>query len=242
VDLRRPANLKLPDGTVLDDVPVAIGHESDVVADTRQFVQSIGKRKSYAFRRVAGPDLHGHERWECPARANEARCPHCALSMYLDPRDVPTITDPPDLETAPSCCTQRTVKLPGTVTPKVRQKLYWGSPRWIRSFARRTHIEGVFGNLKNRNTENVTRGWIQVTGHAKTSLMVAVAATAYNLRVARKWNAETGLSEDPLLQPDPEFYGWREVDADGTVTSMFSADAPDSDDDEPDDDTSLLAA
>jgi hypothetical protein len=104
--------------------------------------------------------------------------------------------------------------VPGTVTPKVRQRLYWGSVEWIRSFARRTHVEGAFGNLKNRNTENITRGWLQVSGHARTSLMLAIAAAVYNVRVARNWYAETGLSDDPLLQPDPRFHGWRELTED----------------------------
>jgi hypothetical protein len=45
------------------------------------------------------------------------------------------------------------------VTPKVRQELYWGSRKWIKSFARRTHVEGTFGNLKNRDCENLRRGW-----------------------------------------------------------------------------------
>jgi hypothetical protein len=32
-----------------------------------------------------------------------------------------------------------------------------------------------FGDLKNRNTGNITRSWIQVSGHARTSLILAIA-------------------------------------------------------------------
>jgi hypothetical protein len=216
VDIRRPAKLKLPDGTLLDTLPDLDDDEpeSETVRKTRVFIADITARQAYACRRVAGPDLTGKERYECPAAAGQVRCPLKELSMFLPADEVPTITDPPELETAPQICRQRTVTVLGDVTPKVRQRTYWGSVDWIRSFARRTHIEGAFGNLKNRNTENVTRGWIQVSGHARTALMIAIATAAYNLRVARKWNEETGASADPLMQPDADFYGWREIDPD----------------------------
>ena len=31
--------------------------------------------------------------------------------------------------------------IPGTVMPKLREPQYWGSPEWIESYARRTHVE-----------------------------------------------------------------------------------------------------
>lgn len=218
VDIRRPPHLKLPDGTDLnDDVNDDLKNdlekariESAAEVATRAFVLRIEQRRAYATRRSAGPNAGGDERHECPADAGQVRCPLKALSMHL-PADLPRVTDPPALEGRPSICQQRTVKVPGTVTPKVRQRHYWGSVDWIRSFARRTHVEGVFGNLKNRNAENITRGWLQVSGHARTSLMITLAAVAYNQRVARKWNLATGLSDDSLLQPSPSILGWREV-------------------------------
>ncbi|MGY1821614.1 hypothetical protein [Geodermatophilus sp. SYSU D00079] len=218
VDIKRPVKLKLADGTVLGD-PNEEELESETERRTREFVAQIEERRAYACRRTAGPSRKGKgkdkgkERYECPATAGQVRCPLKELSMHLPAGQIPTIDNPPDLDTAPQICTQRTVKLPGSVTPKVRQRYYWGSVEWIRSFARRTHIEGVFGNLKNRNTEHVTRGWLQVVGHARTALMVAIVTAAYNLRIARRWNEETAGSEDSLLRPDPQFYGWREVDA-----------------------------
>jgi hypothetical protein len=35
------------------------------------------------------------------------------------------------------------------------------------------------------------------------SFMIA----AYNLRIGRKWNSRTGLSEDPVFGTPPPFYG-----------------------------------
>lgn len=215
VDIRRPVKLVLPDGTTIDDLPETTGDEVESKAkrETRKFITRIQQRRAYATRRVAGPNADGDERHECPADAGQVRCPIKKLSMHL-PADLPRVTNPPPEEGRPAICNQRTVTVPGAVTPKVRQRHYWGSVEWIRSFARRTHVEGAFGNMKNRNTENITRGWIQVTGHARHSLLLAVAAAAYNLRIERKWNSETGLSDDPLLQEDAPFLGWREITPD----------------------------
>jgi hypothetical protein len=212
IDIRRPAKLVLSGGPVVDDLPETVGAEveSKAARDTAQFLGKIAQRRAFATRRVSGPNLQGDERHECPADAGQIRCPLKPLSLHL-PADRPRVTAPPAKDVLPPICKQRTLTIPGTVTPKVRQRHYWGSEEWIRSFARRTHVEGAFGNLKNRNTENITRGWIQVTGHARHSLLLAVAASAYNLRIGRKWNAENTQSEDPLFEEDPPFLGWREM-------------------------------
>lgn len=220
IDITRPARFALSDASAVGDNPQT--EEPTTVIETREFLTRIEERKPYALRRVAGPDNKGNERYECPANAGQCRCPLKAMSMHL-PVELPLVTDPPAEQGRPRICQQRTVSLPGTVTPKVRQRLYWGSEEWIRSFARRTHVEGAFGNIKNRNTENISRGWLQVSGHARTTLMLTLAAVAYNLRIARKWNAETGASEDPLLQPDPAFHGWRELTADEVANLPHAA-------------------
>jgi hypothetical protein len=103
--------------------------------------------------------------------------------------------------------------VPITAQGKLRQKHYWGSRDWTRAFARRTYVEGAFGNLKNHSTENVTRGWTQVVGLVKTILMVAVAAAAANIRLLRVWAARTRDFTDPVSAPDPEFFGFTELTA-----------------------------
>ena len=104
--------------------------------------------------------------------------------------------------------------IPGSVTPKIRQRLYWGSPEWIASFNRRTYIEGIFGNLKSPKTENVRRGWTFVVGIVKTSLMVGCVAAAANLRTLRAWAARTGDHTDPLTVIDPVSAGFEELEPD----------------------------
>lgn len=144
IDIRRPATL-------------GAGPELD------EFTRRIDERSSYAFRRTAGPNARGDERAECPAEAGKLRCPLKPTSL-LFPAEMLSIGAPPDAATAPACCTQRTVKIPAAADAKVRQRHIWGSAAWVRSFRRRTYVEGAFGNLKNPNTEAVRRGWIAVVG------------------------------------------------------------------------------
>jgi hypothetical protein len=102
----------------------------------------------------------------------------------------------------PKCCTQQSVTLPGTVQPKLAQRFTWGSREWIAAYSRRTYIEGSFGNMKNRNTENLARGWTQLRGLVKTTLMLAALAAATNLRLLRKWAHRVSDLTDPITRPD----------------------------------------
>jgi hypothetical protein len=114
------------------------------------------------------------------------------------PEGTPTVDNPPAIDTAPKCCKQRTITVHGDVTPKIRQRLYWGSDEWIAAFVRRTRIEGGYGNIKSSKTENVRRGWTHVVGIVKTGLMLVIAQAAANLRCLRVWAARTGDRTDPL--------------------------------------------
>jgi hypothetical protein len=67
------------------------------------FVTDIDRRERFAFRRVAGPDTTGKERYECPARAGKIRCPLHMPSMAL-PLATPKVSSPP--AEPGRCCTQ----------------------------------------------------------------------------------------------------------------------------------------
>jgi hypothetical protein len=166
------------------------------------FTADIDRREQWALRRVAGPDRDGKERYECPARARKLRCPLQPGSLAL-PLAIPTVLAPPDPDTAPTCCSQRTITVPGDVDAKARQRHYWGSPNWIKAFNRRSRVEGWFGNLKNDNAEALGRGAFRVMGICKTSLMIAVYAAATNLRLLRAWARRTLGNDDlmPVLLP-----------------------------------------
>ena len=163
--------------------------------DTDAFIDQISRRERWAFRRVNHADTTGKERYECPARAGKVRCPLVKASMS-QPLALPTVSRPP-ADNPPTCCTQRTITLPGHIDPKSRQRHYWGSRDWITAFSRRSRAEGWFGNLKSSNTEALNRGAFRVMGLAKTSLMLGIYAAATNLRLLRLWTAR---QEAPTAQ------------------------------------------
>lgn len=170
-------------------------------AELEVFVVRIETREQWALRRMAGPDVTGNERYECPARAGKLRCPLIPASM-AQPVTLPKVLQVPD-PSAHQCCTQRTVSVPGDVDYKSRQRHYWGSRTWIRSFNRRTRVEGWFGNLKDHSREALTRGAFRVMGLGKTSMMLAIYAAATNLRLLDSWSRRTGQSEPaPLAASD----------------------------------------
>lgn len=176
------------------------------------FVAAIDRREHWAFRRVAGPDPTGKERYECPARAGRIRCPLHPDSMAL-PLATPTVNRPPAADEAPTCCKQRTITVPGSVDTKSRQRYYWGSRQWITAFSRRSRVEGWFGNLKNDSREALNRGAFRVMGLCKTSLMLTLFAVATNMRLLRSWALRNGYPDDLLVLLTPQ-----------TATEAVSAD------------------
>lgn len=216
IDIRRPARLALsPEVTISEDGEEMTPEELTATqVATAAFLAAIEERKRWAMVRMSY--AKNAERVQCPARALKASCPLVALSNTDAVRNtgVPRVEAPPPAEGRPQCCTQSTVALPYTVTPKVRQEHYWGSLKWIKSFARRTHVEGVFGNVKNRNCENLSRGWLQTGGLVRTSIGMAFILKAYNRRITTNWNERTGGTTDRLFRPATPFYGWREITAD----------------------------
>lgn len=94
---------------------------------------------------------------------------------------------------------------------KLAQRHYWGSPEWIASFSRRTHVEGYFGNLKNTSAGNVKRGWCKVVGIVKTAILLACAVAATNISLLRTWAERTGDITDLLCAPDPPDHGYEEL-------------------------------
>ena len=67
-------------------------------------------------------------------------------------------------------------------------------------------MEGAFGNLKNASGENLGRGFFRITGLARVTLFLGIAATAHNMRQLGNWHQRTlnGDPDHPLLAPDSE--------------------------------------
>ena len=141
------------------------------------------------------------------------------------------VENPGPLATAPKACRQATITVPGPVLAKLRQRDPWRSPTWIDSYARRSAIEGIFGNLRSQSTQNIKRGFCRVVGLVKTSLMLAFEAVAANIRLLRKWATRVGLTSDPLCAPFPADHGFEELDENGQICPAGPFDFDDPPDD-----------
>jgi hypothetical protein len=168
--------------------------------------------------------------WICPGKAGKLRCELCPLSEHY-PADRPVVGSPGPLAIAPKCCRQVTIVVPGPVLVKLRQRDPWRSPKWIDSYARRSAIEGIFGNLRSQSTQNIKRGFCRVVGLVKTSLMLAFEAVAANIRLLRKWAKRFGRTLDPLCVPFPADHGFEELDANGQICPAGPFDFDDPHDD-----------
>lgn len=106
------------------------------------------------------------------------------------------------------CCTQKLVQVRRGDHVKHQQDLYWGAAAWVTSWARRTYVEGVFGNLKNPSTENIQRGFLRMVGMPMVTLSLTAAAVSYNIREYNNWLDRTAQTSDhPLAQETQWVHG-----------------------------------
>jgi hypothetical protein len=95
----RPANLSA--GTLKQGATAQ--ERADHQARTGEidaFRALIAERQVAAFRRVAGPDESGKERYECPAQAGKVICGNCPFSQDL-PAGTPVVARPHDVPELP---------------------------------------------------------------------------------------------------------------------------------------------
>lgn len=195
-------------GTILRP---AIGEAKKLL---KRFRATIEQRQAYAFRRVTSPRRKGEARWECPAAAGQVGCPlvQGTVQAALD-AGLPQIEDAPDPDAPdfPKCCSQPTVTMKPKKLRKLMQAHYWGSPEWEKQWKKRPYVEGSYGNRKNRQTENMTRGQIRVKGIEKHMILHSITAAVYNVRLLRKWHERTGLGDPthPLLRAEEEYHGYK---------------------------------
>ena len=148
---------------------------------TLQHDQQCAELARYKLAPIAGPDPDGYRRVACPATTGKLRCPHKPASLTL-PLDRPTIPNPPPQP--PVCCAQRTTTVPPSINAKTTQKHDYPSPQHRRSYNRRTAAERSFSTLKDRASDDLTRGFCRLTDLAGISLLTAAVITARNLRIA----------------------------------------------------------
>lgn len=182
------------------------------------FQTLIAERQQYAFS-LHGRTSAGNPRFVCPSRAGKIVCHGCPMFPLGAPRDtgLAEVEAPPDL---PQACAAATITVGPEVDEKRRQEHYWGSPSWIASANRRSRIEASFGMLKGWTTGALDRGWTLQVGLVRTSLLLAVAVAASNLRQLLAWARTTANTSDELTQIDVTAYGFEEYDQHGNLVGV----------------------
>jgi hypothetical protein len=149
----------------------------DYERELPEYDRKVAQREDYAMVPHGNRDAAGYQRFMCPAAAGRVSCPLKSESIGL-PHTFPSVTQPP--KHPPACCTQGTITVPPTVSPKITQKLVYFTPEWRLTYRRRTAIERAFSDIKNDAHLNLRRGAIRVMGRTKISLYLAVAWAVRN--------------------------------------------------------------
>jgi len=193
-----------------------------------EFRARIAERLSWAMSRHEDITSEGRTRWMCPAMAGTRGCPLREGTVEVAREaGLPIVADPPAADTAPKCCTQKTVSTQIPEMRKHQQPHYWGSPEWQKAYDLRTYVEGLFGSLKNPDTERVSRGFTKFPGLVMMTIGLTLAGVVCNVRHQRRfWEARQDRPDHPLLTPDPEFLGWREVSDDEVDQSEPDTETP----------------
>jgi hypothetical protein len=173
-----------------DLIPPKIGSTKAAIT---AYQQQVAQRAPYALHAIGGRQDDGSWDFGCKAMhlLGSLRCdlkPH-SMRKPATPRR-PT-TDPTTFTPrgkAPKICGQQKSRVQMTELP-FWQPLPHGTAAWYDSFNRRNRIEGIFGNVKNDASQNITRGRFRVMGLARVSLMTLFIVMAANLRLAQTFRA-----------------------------------------------------
>jgi hypothetical protein len=183
--------------------------------DYEAFRTQITERQSWALGRDERTNAEGRARYLCPALDGRRGCVLREGTVEAARgAGLPIVTNPPELDTAPACCTNTSGKITvrSETLRKHEQPHYWGSDEWKQAYDLRTYVEGLFGSLKNPDTEDVRRGFTKYVGLPLVSLGLVLAGAVLNVRHQRKFWAERDERADhPLLTPDPTSHGWVEL-------------------------------
>lgn len=203
--------------------------------EVAEFKTQIELRKQYRLYKNQELDpITGKAQWQCPARAGTVACPLVAGTvqaaghlMTTTGQSIPIIDSPPDPNDpiCPKVCTQATVVIEPGDLRKLIQPNYWGSEDWREMHAKRSVVEGSYGNRKNPDTENLRRGHHRAGGIGRTMLYSIGAVASYNLRMLRNWHDRTGLGDPTnlLLRPADNVYGYVAVTEDEYAQRLRAA-------------------
>ena len=172
------------------------------------YQQDIAQRRPYALHAVGSRNTDGS--WDFGCRAMELlgqlRCdlkPRSLALPFTRPTTDPAVYSPAAAARTLKVCGQEKARVAREELPFWQPDLY-GSAAWYASYNRRNRIEGIFGNLKNDATQDISRGNIRVMGLAKTALMTLMSVIATNLRLLDRWHARQSAVEAAARDGAPE--------------------------------------
>ena len=173
------------------------------------FAAKIKERESWALARDERPNAKGRARFICPAIDGRRGCPLREGTVEIARLNgLPSVENPPDLATAPGCCTNDSGKVVVN-EPQLRkhdQPYYWGTEAWLAAYNRRTYVEGVFGSIKSLDTEGLRRGFTRYVGLPMLTIGLTVAAAVANTRHQRMhWAGRDDAPQHPLLGDEPDY-------------------------------------
>jgi len=157
------------------------------LADLAEFKQQIADLAPYALSTNGGRNARGGRRFFVPTTDRALATPAQRATKVFKAKE--------------------TVTVKAAAFGKHYQPHRWGTDAWIAAYSQRSSVEGIFGNLKSRTGQGVTRGWTRVIDIAANSLMVAAALVQRNIQAVRsrahKQKIDDATLYDPLNQPAP---------------------------------------
>jgi hypothetical protein len=168
---------------LLELAPLARGASPEQTAAHDQLAHELAR---YKLSPITGYDRDGYHRVACPATQAKLRCPLRPASMTL-PHTRPEVLSPP--AQPPACCAQQTITVPAQVNAKTAQKHDYPSHAHRRSYNRRTAAERAYATVKDRASDDLSRGWCRLMGLTPIALFTATLFAVRNLRVTESFAA-----------------------------------------------------
>lgn len=223
VELRhvtRPRRIVLGDRPPADE-PEKVAEWEATVEEFDQAREITQAREPYELVRIAGNGA-GKERYGCPALRGRAICALRAFTLQSPNADFLTHVTPPapHLVVANGICVQQSIAVPAEVDGKNRQRHPYLSQRWFNAYRKRSTVERGFASVKHPANEDVGRGWVELFGLTKVTLMFAIGAMSQNLRLAVRYIKEHPEEADDsclILRGPTATFGHEEMNEAGEI-------------------------
>lgn len=181
-------------------------------SEVKAFRDKTAERFSWAMDRHTAINEKGRTRWTCPAVAGKRGCSlRPATEQIARENGLPIVSNPPADAESLACCSNASgvATATGGRVRKHQQPHYWGTDKWQEAYDLRTYVEGAFGSFKNRDTEDISRGYTKFVGLPMMTLALTFAAAVCNVRHQRNhWADRDDRPDHPLVQPEPAVQAW----------------------------------